>query len=222
MKSEEPNLWEDDEFVYISEDLIQFLPNEYREKIDSLKQKGEDALRIADSDIQGLVRLVNAIPTTASLSYIYRRLRETCFEPTVEAIFEHEMLTTAFIVTYARLFVESNGVYRMSANDLPNHLKKVHTDLMTVRHKRYAHNGSEKSIKSGLRINFDNSVFKINMQMSLGQYIGGRDEWGELIKFIDQHMHERLTKVLRNLKQKTGYDWTFPSGPTPNWIDDAS
>lgn len=104
-----PGIWEDDEFVYVPEEFFIHLPPEYREAVAARKQQGSDMLQIADKDIKSLVRLVNAIPTSSSLSYIYHRLRSAKFAPTTAAFMEQEMLTTAFVVTYARLFVSGNG-----------------------------------------------------------------------------------------------------------------
>jgi hypothetical protein len=58
--------------------------------------------------------------------------------------------------------------------------------------------------------------------MSSGFYVGGRDEWKELVTFLDAHMHERVHKILDRLKAKTGYEWKFPVGPTPVWVGEKS
>lgn len=215
MQPEEENVWEDNEFVYVPEELFKHLPKEYREAAEARKQQGENILRIVDKDIQGLIRLINAIPTTSSLSYIYHRLRTTKFEVTAESMMEQEMLTTAFIVTYARLFASGYGTSGISRKSLPKHLRSVHDDIIQLRNRRYAHNGTHDSVKSGMKIDFDENNFQISMQMSLGFYVGGKDEWEELIAVIDTLTHNRLTKILDRLKEKTGYNWTFPSGPPP-------
>ena len=218
MQSEHLSLWEDDKFVYVPEEFFNLLPKEYRDAAQALKQTGENVLRIADKDIQHLIRLINAIPTTASLSYIYHRLRTSKFEATAEALMEQETLTTAFIVTYARLFVSRDGASGISKNSIPVHLRPVHDEIMHLRNKRYAHNDSNKTVHSSVTIDFDDRGFQVKIQMSLGLYIGGRNEWQELITFIDAHMHDRLKKILCRLKKKTGYEWTFPSGPAPAWV----
>ena len=218
MQPEQLSLWEDDEFVYVPEEFFDILPKEYRDAAQAHKQQGEDVLRIADKDIQGLIRLINAIPTTTSLSYIYHRLRTSKFEATPEWVMEQETLTTAFIVTYARLFAKGDGASGISKGSIPAHLRPVHDDIIQLRNKRYAHNGSHETINSGIRIDFDDSGFRIQAQMSLGFYVGGRNEWEDLITFIDAHMHERLTKILCRLKEKTGYEWVFPTGPAPDWV----
>lgn len=218
MRTEHLSLWEDDRFVYVPEEFFNLLPKEYRDAAQARKQQGEDILRIADKDIQGRIRLINAIPTTTSLSYIYHRLRTSKFEATIEALMEQETLTTAFIVTYARLFASGDGASGVSRRSIPVHLRPVHDQIIQLRNKRYAHNGSHETVSSGIMMDFDGSGFQIQMQMSLGFYVGGRNEWQELITFIDAHMHERLTNILRRLKEKTGYEWAFPSGPTPGWV----
>lgn len=218
MHPEQHNLWEDDEFVYVPEELFKHLPKEYRDAAKARKQQGEDVLRIADKDIQHLIRLINAIPTTSSLSYIYHRLRTSKFEVTAEAVMEQEVLTTAFIVTYARLFASGSGASGFTRGSIPEHLRSVHDEIIQLRHKRYAHNGSHETLSSGIMLDFGDDGIQIKPEMSFGLYIGGRDEWKELITFIDAHMHERLMKILSRLKKKTGYEWTFPVGPAPDWV----
>jgi len=217
-----PGIWEDDEFVYVPEELFIHLPPEYRKAVAARKQQGSDMLQIVDKDIKSLVRLVNAIPTTSSLSYIYHRLRRTKFAPTAEAFMEQEMLTTAFVVTYARLFVSGNGGSGVSRDQIPARLRKVHDDILEMRHQRYAHNGGHETIRSGIQIDFDGTEVRVNLQMSLGFYVGGRNEWGELVTFLDAHMHERLQKILERLKTKTGMEWKFPTGPAPDWVGEYS
>jgi len=193
-------------------------PQEYRETAKARKQQGEDVLRIVDKDIQGLIRLINAVPTTSSLSYIYNRLRTSKFETTIEAVMEQEVLTTAFIVNYGRLFTSSGGAYGIARRSLPESLRPVHDDIMQLRNKRYAHNDSHETVRSGIIVDFDDDRFRVQARMSYGIYIGGKNEWAELISFIDSHMHGRLAKTLGRLKKKTGYEWTFPIGPAPNWV----
>ncbi len=219
MRQEQLNLREDDKFVYVPEELFKHLPKKYRDAAQARKQQGEDLLQIVDKDIQGLIRLINAIPTTSSLSYIYHRLRTSKFEPRAEVLMEQEMLTTAFIVTYARLFAKGNGASGISRGSIPEHLQSVHDDIIQLRNKRYAHNDSHETINTEIEVDFDDDGCRIRMQMNLGLHFGGRDEWRELIKFVDAHMHERLTTILGRLKKKTGYEWTFPIGPAPAWVD---
>lgn len=218
MGSSPPGIWEDDEYVYVPEELFKLLPPEFLEAVEARKTQGSNILQIADNDIKNLIRLGNAIPTTSSLSYIYHRLRTAKFELTTEAMMEQEMLTTAFVVTYSRLFVSGSGGSGVARAQIPAHLQAVHDDLIELRHQRYAHNGGHETIGNGIQIDFDETEIRVNLQLSLGFYMGGRDEWEELVRFLDAHMHERLQKILGRLKAKTGYEWKFPVGPGPDWI----
>lgn len=215
-----PNLWEDENYVYVPEDLFQFLPAEFREAVAARKQEGEDVLKIVDKDLQGLIRLANAIPTSSSLSFIFHRLRKAAFDMTAESLMEQDILTSAFIVTYARLFATGNGALSIERSVIPKHLQPIHDDIIDLRNKRYAHNDKHATTRSGINVEFDENGFQINMQMSLGMYIGGRNEWEELIRVIDAHMHARLMKILHRLNKKTGYDWKFPENPPPSWVGD--
>jgi hypothetical protein len=55
--------------------------------------------------------------------------------------------------------------------------------------------------------------------MKMGYYVGGAKEWGELVTFLNGLMYDRLTKLLERLREKTGYEWTFPNGPPPSWLE---
>lgn len=222
MENTPPEIWEDEDYVYVPEEFFKHLPPEYLEAVEAKKQHGSNILQIADKDIKSLIRLGNAIPTTGILSYTYHRLRNTKFEATTEALMEQEMLTTAFVVTYSRLFVSGKGGSGVARDQIPAHLRAVHDGILEMRNQRYAHNGGHETIGSGVEFLFHDTEIHVNLQMNLGLYIGGRNEWQELVTFLDAHMHERLQKILGRLKEKTGYEWIFPVGPTPDWVTKSS
>lgn len=189
MQVQEYSIWEDDQFVYVPEALFEYLPKGYLEAVAGRKQDGEEVLRIVDDDIRGLISLLNSIPTTSNLSYIFHRLRNAKFEPTTEALMEQEMLTTAFIVTYGRLFAKGSGATGVSRKSIPGHLRAIHDEIIELRNKRYAHNASHHTVGSSIRVDLDDNGFHVQMQGNFGFYIGGKDEWEELVTFIDALMH---------------------------------
>lgn len=214
-----PNtIWEGDDYYSIPEELFDQLPAEIRAPFEAMRKKGREMLRGVDKEIDNFIRLLKAIPTSSSLSYIYHRLRTTKFESTSEAFMELEMLTTAFVVTYSRLFVTSNGSCVLKRNHIPAHLRGVHDELLKIRNERYAHNGGHESLDSAIEFSFNDTQVHINVQMSLGFHVGGRNEWEELVKCLDAIMYERLYKILERLKAKTGYEWIFPTRPAPEWV----
>jgi hypothetical protein len=82
-----------------------------------------------------------------------------------------------------------------------------------LRNKRFAHTTDHHSISDAMEIEYEDGQFDIKPQMSAGFYIGGRNEWHEIVPVIDQMMYDRMHKVLAKLKEKTGHEWTMPSGP---------
>ncbi len=80
-----------DDYVFVPEELFKHLPQDIVRLFHARKEEGEKLLKIADRDIQALIRLMNAIPTTASLTYIFHRLRMTKFTVTNESWMEQEV-----------------------------------------------------------------------------------------------------------------------------------
>lgn len=213
-----PEIWEGDDYYSIPEEILKQLPAEIRAPYEEIMKQGHEMCSLVEKEIESLIRLIKAIPTTSSLSYIYHRLRTSKFEVTSEDFMEHEMLTTAFVVTYARLFGKSNGVCILKRNDLPAHLRGIHDELYKIRNERYAHNGGHESIDTLVGFTFSGTTVHINTKMSLGMYLCGRNEWGDLVTYLDALMHERLSKICKRLTDKTGCEWIFPTGPVPSWI----
>ncbi|MFU0780377.1 MAG: hypothetical protein ACFWT4_19725 [Citrobacter braakii] len=104
-----PPIFEGNDYYSVSEEFFSKLPADLRAPFEQIMKKGAEIISGCDKEIESLIRLIKVIPTTTSLSYIYRRLRTTKFEITTESMMEQEMLTTAFVVSYARLFAKSNG-----------------------------------------------------------------------------------------------------------------
>ncbi|MCG1031794.1 hypothetical protein J5S76_07345 [Bacillus amyloliquefaciens] len=209
-----PLFWEDEKNLYISQEAIKQLPDEIREQLESHLSYGKEMLAKADEDIMNLKRLVKMMTTVSSLNFIHQRLRNTSFEITIDSALEHEMLTTAFVVTYSRLFVGTTGASRISEKKIPKHLKNVHSELMEIRHQRYAHNGEHESISSSIEIEFSGGVFDILLNYELGMYVGGRDEWVDLVQFVNQYVYDQICKNLDRLREKTGHIWNFSQGPS--------
>ncbi|NIG74061.1 hypothetical protein F3J34_10685 [Klebsiella sp. Ap-873] len=207
---------QDDNF-FISDATLKKLPEDIRKYLEEYASRSNDLLSEADGDIDNLIRLGNCMLTVSSLGYIYHRLRTAEFKPTMEAVFEQEMLTTAFVVTYSRLFVDGKGASGISRKKVPLHLRAIHDELINVRHERYAHNGGHKSLQSAIEISFDDQEVNVSLKLGFELHLGGRNEWHELVKFINEYTADQLQKILERLKVKTGYEWKFPMGGDPDY-----
>jgi hypothetical protein len=212
---EEPK--EPQEYVVFPEEAIKYLPAEWQKNVYGLKKEVHGVLATADDNLKNLNRLVHAFPTMASLRYIQHRLASTKFEATMEWVFENDMLTSAFVTTYARLIDGGIGS-GVSRSALPAELRPVHDNLIDLRNKRYAHNVGHESITGSLEIAFDGGKFDISVNFNMGFHVGGAREWGPLVVFLDGLMIDRLHAQLKKLKEKTGREWTFPNGPPPKWV----
>lgn len=208
---------EQHEYVTFPEDAIKYLPEEWQQHLFDLKKEGQGVLETADENLRILNRIVHAFPTMASLRYIQHRLVSTKFEPTMEWAHENDMLTLAFVTTYARLIHGGIGS-GISRRALPVELRPVHDNIIELRNKRYAHNAGHDSITGSLEIGFEGGNFDISVNFNMGFHVGGALEWQPLVEFLDSLMFSRLHTQLEKLKEKTGREWTFPSGPPPKWI----
>ncbi|MGV2114307.1 hypothetical protein ACQZ46_23955 [Agrobacterium salinitolerans] len=190
---------------------MKFLPPEWRDHFQVLRDEGAARLTVVDENLKGLMRFSNAILTVASLQHIHDRLSKCPFEVSMPSILEHEMLTSAFVVTYSRL--KEIGIAR---KDLPPHLRTVHDHILELRNQRFAHNGNHHSLGSELLITFQDGQFDLKLNASMGFHVGGRLEWSDLVKCLNEIIYDRLQKQLDKLRQKTGWEWTFPVGPPPD------
>jgi len=205
------------EYVAIPEEAFEYLPEEWRQQLHALREEGRAVLKVADDNLRILNRLVHAFPTMASLRYIHHRLASTKFEVTTAWMLEKDMLTLAFVTTYVRLIDGGMGS-GVSRSALPPELRPVHDKIIELRNKRYAHNVGHDSITGSLEIGFENGKFDISSNFIMGMYVAGAREWKPLVEFLDGLMHRRLCDQLERLREKTGREWTFPSGPSPKWV----
>lgn len=205
------------EYVVFPEEAIKYLPEEWRKHLTALKEEGQGVLEAADDNLRNLNRLAHAFPTMASLRYIQHRLASTKFEATMEWVLENEMLTLAFVTTYVRL-IEGGIGSGISRSAIPAKLRPVHDKIIQLRNKRYAHNDVHDSITGRLEIGFDGAKFDVGVNFNMGFHVGGALEWEPLVVFLDGLMFRRLHAQLEKLKEKTGREWTFPSGPPPKWV----
>lgn len=211
---------ESPEYIVVPEALFAYLPPEYRDGLSELKAEGESYLAVVDDNIERIMRMARVFPAMASLRYIHSRLASAEFSIADDVFLEHDMLTLAFVVAYARLVDSSHGT-GVTKSKLPEHLRSAHDEIMELRRARYAHNGEHKSVSGGIEIGFEGGEFDINVWFSMGTYIRGANEWAELVAKLDEIIFLRLQAQLDEMKQKTGREWKFRTGPAPAWIDHA-
>lgn len=203
---------DDDNLVYsISDDDFQHFPDEIRIQLEALADDGRTVLDSVDKQIDRAGRLMHARVDLLLLTHIKDRLGAFRFSRDLESIHENELLTTAFIVTYARIHQSPGGKFQRG--ELPERLRKFHDEIMELRNKRFAHTDDHPSITLGMRVVVKNQRFEMVPEMNISFTVGGRSEWRDLIDAIEEIFSQRSAKLIEGLGRKTGRDWAFAELP---------
>ncbi|MHC2676971.1 hypothetical protein ACVI1J_009134 [Bradyrhizobium diazoefficiens] len=212
---EQPDVSEDAEAYYVlSEEALQFLPEEWRNHFQAMADNGRVILKSVDNELTQLVKVLNSFTAVMTLKHVQKRLTAYKFELKMEALLELEMLTTAFVVIYVRLHQGGTGS-GFSRDSIPEKLRGVHDVVLGLRNKRFAHNDAHDSISDALELFFEDNRFEVKFGISLGYHIGGAKEWPDLVSSVEAIYSDRVDKLLERLKHKTGYEWALQSGPAP-------
>jgi hypothetical protein len=202
------------EYYGLPQEALHLLPEEWRNNFQAMADNGQAALEAVNKELLQLSKISNSFTSLVALKHAQKRLLEYTFAADMDAIMELDMLTTAFVVAYARLHHGGDGS-GFARDILPEHLRGVHDQILDIRNKRFAHNDDHHSVTNDLGVEFDGSRFFLKFNRMLGCHIGGATEWHELVGFLHRYTVERVEKVLARLKQKTGYEWMMPIGPAP-------
>lgn len=206
------NAEDDDNPIYsISEDDFQHFPDEIRSQLETLAEDGRTVLQSVDREIDRAGRLMQARVDLSGLRHIRDRLDEYRFSYDFKAILENDMLTTAFVVTYARIHQSHAG--KFSKNELPEHLRPIHDEIMELRNKRFAHADDHSSVTLSMRVTVEGDRFEMVPGMNITFAVGGRNEWRELVEVVDDILARRSDRLLEGLSRKTGKEWAFAQPP---------
>ena len=188
------------------------LPPEFVEWIRTMQETANEKLQKADRTLRKIHGLIKAMQTAVQLTYDHQQLGKVEFEATTEWYLENSSRTTAFIVTYGRLFTESKGTYKIERSKIPDELGDIHDEVMRMRNKLYAHNGDHESSNTYPEIGFDGTEFEIRLGMTIDVHVGGNNHWDALVTFVNEHIHDQLYKNIERLKEETGTVWRTSEG----------
>ncbi|MCS3434265.1 hypothetical protein [Klebsiella sp. BIGb0407] len=138
--------------ITISQDK---LPPEFVEFFHTMQETAHEKLQRADRTLRKIHGLFKAMQTAGQLAYDHQQLGKVEFEATTEWLLENSSRTTAFIVTYGRLFTESKGTYKIERRKVPDELGDIHDEVMRMRNQLYAHNGDHESINTYPEMGFE-------------------------------------------------------------------
>lgn len=177
-------------------------------------------LRSVDGELTGLSKLSASSTSLATLKYVRDRLRGYRFDATMDKILENEMLVTAFVVTYARLS-HGGAASGFNRNELPEHLRPFHDEIVELRNQRFAHNDGHHTIKDAMEVGFHDDRFELHIGQEIRIQIGGAPEWAEMVDFLEGLYADRIDRVVARLGERTGKTRALPRAPDPREVDDA-
>lgn len=175
-----------------------------------------------EPEIDRLKRMLWNMYSVSNIRYVYSYLRSLEPEITHEFIMLSEALTTSLVIGYGRLFTETNGTSKLNARLVPEHLRPIHDEIMSLRHERYAHHGVHESLETQVDIQSAHDCLVVMPELNLKICLGAPKEWGPLFQWIDELMYEQSKKQLDYLSKVSGMKWTMPHGPSPSWLSDQS
>lgn len=206
---------DENSYIVIPEDSIRYLPKEWQDAIHARAEDGRKVLEAADQELKQLSRLSLSFYHMVVLKHIRDRLAEYRFRADMTAFLELDMLTTAFVSTYVRLFTGGSGS-GFAREALPRALRAAHDEIIDMRNKRYAHASEHHSVNDEMQIHEEDGRFVVTMSMRFGFYIGGSNDWTKLVDALDEIFAERGQKIIERLQARTGREWTIAVGSDPN------
>lgn len=129
-----------------------------------------------------------------------------------------EALTTSIVISYGRLFGETNGTITLDKKHIPKNLIPVHQQIIDLRNERYAHHGKHSSVEKNISIKNLDSAFIVLPDINIGFWMGAPKHWAPLFKWLDEYLYNTTQKILSFLTRETGIEWKMTHGETPPWI----
>ncbi|MGY4568142.1 MULTISPECIES: hypothetical protein [Bradyrhizobium] len=113
------------DYYMLPEEALPLLPEKWRNNFQSMADTGSAALVVVEKELLQLSRMSNSFTSLVALKHAQKRLPAYKFDTSMDAIMELDMLTTAFVVAYARAveglmrLADERQTY-MRENDLQN------------------------------------------------------------------------------------------------------
>lgn len=205
------------EVINIPDEIFPYLPEDLREQLAAVKAEMQSVIDPVSGELDKLNRIIASLPAMVTLRHIHNRLSKAPFSAKMNELLDHEMMTMAFVVAYSRMIEGGDGSSGVGKGQIPAHLRQVHQDILDARNQRYAHNDGHHSLAGAMEIDLVEGEFKVGARFSMGYYVRGANEWRELVDLLEALTFDRIQKQIAKLKLKTEREWSFASGPAPEW-----
>jgi hypothetical protein len=186
--------------------------NKSQEEIDEIRNT-------CQKEILRLEKMQLNIYSVAIIRYWYWKLSHFRKSPNLfEDIMGMEALTTSIVISHGRLFGEGTGTAILKKKCIPQSLLPLHSEIINLRHAKYAHHGEHKTVEKIIELDYDGSAICVTPRLDIELCFGAPKEWGILFKWLDEYMYDRLSKQLTLLTSKTSVKWKMPQGEPPYWV----
>ena len=123
------------------------------------------------------------------------------------SVMEIEAMTTAFVVSYGRLFSSTKGVTKYLRKNVPQEHIEAHDEIISFRNERYAHHGDHESYG----VELDLTVFEDRVETGIHylsqSHVGVPQSWRNLINWLEVYVKESFNNQLSHLSNKTMRTW---------------
>jgi len=123
------------------------------------------------------------------------------------SVFEIEAMTTAFVVSYGRMFSSTKGVTKYLRKSVSQEHIDAHDEIISLRNERYAHHGDHESYG----VELDLTVFEDRVETGIHylsqSHVGAPQSWRNLINWLEVYVKESFNNQLSHLSNKTMKTW---------------
>ena len=163
------------------------------------------------SHVNRLRKTIANLVTMQHVRYYFQKLQEIGSDAspaiTKEQVMGAEALTTTIVISYGRLFAESDGARVFNRNQIPELLRLTHDEIVSLRNERYAHHGNHGTTASEIELFVAEKDVEIKLHWYSSLYDGAAPHWGELFSWVSDFLKISITKQLDYLSKTSGKDW---------------
>ena len=174
----------------------------------------EDAAAFVEANKSHVNRLratITNLMTMKHALYFYQRLEGMKHEDqstvSKDNIMEAEAFATTIVMSYGRLFAESNGVPVFKKKLIPKHLIDTHEEIISLRNERYAHHGNHDTTAAEVELFVAEDDVTIKLHWRASMYNGAPPHWRELFEWVDEFLKISFEKQMAHLTKTSGKIW---------------
>ena len=175
----------------------------------------QDADNILDANKREIDRLrltTTNIMTIHHLKFYLDWLEENAIQGdpakiSLQEVMAVEAMTTAFVVSYGRMFASTKGVTKYVRKIVPAEHLDAHDEIISLRNERYAHHGNHESYGAELDLFVYEDQVETGIHWLSVNHVGIPPSWRGLINWLNVYVKASFNSQLAYLSTKTMMTW---------------